>query len=59
MKEQIKIRKQWLLDPSTKIQESKKDKERFKEEDDDWKNLTGYIDKDDLEKFEEEENDKE
>ena len=58
MKEQIKIRRSWLLDPSTKVQESKKDKQRFQEDDNDWQNLTGYIDKEDLEDFEDKEDDK-
>jgi len=60
MKELIKIRKKWLLDPSTKIEQTKKDKQKYKQEEDkDWKNLTGYIDQEDLQELEDLENDKE
>jgi hypothetical protein len=60
MKEQIKIRKSWLLDPSTKIEPSNKIKQKFKEEKkQNWNKLTGYIKDEDLEYFEDKEDDKE
>lgn len=59
-KEQIKIRKQWLINPETQIQQSKKIKQKFQdEEEQDWKKYTGFVDKKNLEDMKNEEDDKE
>ena len=60
MKELIKIRKSWFLNPSTKIEEGQKFKQKFREDKDkDWEKLTGYIDDEDLKDFEEEKDERE
>jgi len=59
MKEQIKIRKSWLINPETQVQPNKKIKQRFKDEDQDWNKYTGYVDENDLEELEQLEDDKE
>jgi hypothetical protein len=54
-KEQIKIRRSWLINPDTKIEESKKTKQKFREEkDEDWGKYTGFINEDDLKELEDE-----
>jgi len=53
VKEQIKIRKRWLIDPTTRIEPSKKQK--FQEEDDDFRNYLGNITSDEVEEMEEQE----
>jgi len=54
MKDQIKIRKRWLIDPSTKVEPSKKIKQRFQEEKDDFREYLGEFTREELEKIEEE-----
>lgn len=54
MKNQIKIRRSWLIDPSTKVENSKKDKQKFQEEED-FRNYLGKITPDDLDDLEEQE----
>jgi len=54
MKELIKVRKSWLLHPATKIEQSKKIKQRFQEENEkNWNKYTGNINRQDLEEIEE------
>ena len=54
MKELIKVRKQWLINPQTQVHQSKKIKQRFEEESEqDWNKYTGHIEKKDLEELEE------
>lgn len=56
MKEQIKIRKRWLINPASQIEIDKKTKQRFnREEDRDWNKYTGNISREDLEALENEE----
>jgi len=58
MKELIKVRKQWLINPQTQIQQSKKIKQKFQEEDEqDLQKYTGSISREDLEEIEEMEDD--
>jgi len=54
VKNQIKIRRSWLIDPSTKVENSKKDKQKFQEEED-FRNYLGKITPDDLDDLEEQE----
>ena len=59
MKEQIKIRKQWLINPETKVEPSKKFKQKFQDdEDQDWSKYTGFVDKDKLKELEDLEDEK-
>ena len=61
MKEQIKIRRKWLIDPDTKVETSKKFKQRYQdEEEQDWKQYQGLVVTDKiLEEIESREDDKE
>ena len=52
MKDQIKIRKRWLINPETKVETSKKDKQRFQEKDD-FRKYLGPVNSDELDEMEE------
>ena len=59
MKELIKVRKKWLLHPATKIEQSKKIKQRFqKENDQNLNQYTGNINQEYLDELEDLENEK-
>ena len=59
-KEQIKIRRSWLIDPSSKVEESKKTKQKFREqEEEDWGKYTGFVSEEDLQELEEEKDEEE
>ena len=60
MKDQIKIRKKWFLDPVTKVVPSKKFQQRFEdEEEQEWKQYQGRtINEDVLAEIEDKEDDK-
>lgn len=55
-KDRIKIRKRWLIDPSTKVEPNKK-REMQEEEDDDFRQYLGNTSSAEIEQMEEEESD--
>jgi len=60
MKELVKIRKQWLLDPTTKIHQSKKIKQRFQmKQNYNSQKYVGSVDEDYLNAIQEIDDDKE